>query len=88
MRRCKFFYLTAILKGRAALAERDFDDSVDHLKPGFLRFVNFNEKEEATVITSIQMLRFDYMKTFILLPFMALITVFVLPLRMYWSAKL
>ena len=34
------------------------------------------------------MLRFDYTKTFVLLPFLALITVFVLPLRMYWSTIL
>ena len=40
------------------------------------------------MIDSIQMLRFDYLKSYLLLPFLSLITVFVLPLRMYWNTKL
>ena len=53
-----------------------------------VEFKNFNDKEEATCMKSVTMLRFSSFKTYLFLPILSLLTLFVLPIRMYWSATL
>lgn len=49
--------------------------------------VNYNEDEESTCISMIVMVRFSYFKAIILTPLLSLLTVFVLPIFMYWNVK-
>lgn len=51
-------------------------------------FVNFNEKEESTVIISLEMLKFDCVKAYLLVPILSLLSLMILPLRLYWSDEL
>jgi hypothetical protein len=37
---------------------------------------------------TVTMLQFSYFKTFVILPILSLLTVFVLPIRMYWFSLL
>lgn len=50
--------------------------------------MNFNIKEEATVIHSLTKLQFSAFKAYVVLPILSLLTVFVLPICMYWSQSL
>lgn len=59
-----------------------------NLEVGQLDFTNFNEKEETTCITSLTMLQFSCCKTYLLLPILSLFSLFILPVRMYWSVQL
>jgi hypothetical protein len=58
------------------------------LEIGQIDFTNFNEKEETTCITSLTMLQFSCCKTYLLLPILSLLSLFILPVRMYWSVPL
>lgn len=51
-------------------------------------FLNFNEKEESTVITSLTMLKFNALKAYLLVPLLSLVTLMTLPIRLYWSEQL
>ena len=66
----------------ASKEEREF------LRPNQVDFVNFNEKEEATCITSLSLLQFSCAKAYLLVPILSLLTVFVLPVMLYWKAHL
>jgi hypothetical protein len=55
--------------------------------PGRLKVTNYNPKEEATLIESLTMLRFSYWKAF-MMPLWSLLTLMILPVRLYWSAEL
>jgi hypothetical protein len=37
---------------------------------------------------TVTMLQFSYFKTFVILPILSLLTVFILPIRMYWFSHL
>lgn len=56
--------------------------------PNQIAFDNFNEKEESTVITSLTMLKYNTLKAYLLVPLLSMLTLMVLPIRMYWSAEL
>ena len=58
------------------------------LEIGQIDFTNFNEKEETTCITSLTMLQSSCCKTYLLLPILSLLSLFILPIRMYWSVPL
>jgi hypothetical protein len=51
-------------------------------------FENFNEAEEATCMASITLLRHSWFKAYILVPILSILTIFILPLKMYWSSTL
>lgn len=51
-------------------------------------FVNFNEREEATCIASVTFMRQNIFKTYFLVPLLSILTIFILPLKMYWSSEL
>lgn len=53
-----------------------------------MAFKNFNEKEESTVILSLTLLQYNALKAYLLMPLLSLLTLFILPLRLYWSAEL
>ena len=55
------------------------------LLPTDVAFVNFNEKEESTCIESITLMRLSYFKTYVLVPLLSILTIFFLPLKMYWN---
>lgn len=47
--------------------------------------VNFNEDEDATCIVSLTLLETSYFKCYVLLPICSLLTLFILPIKLYWS---
>lgn len=47
-------------------------------------FTNYNEKEEASCMKSITLLRFAAFKSYIIVPIVSLLSVFVIPLLIYW----
>jgi hypothetical protein len=49
------------------------------------RVVNFNEEEEATCIVTLNCLTESYFKCYFLLPLCSLLTIFYLPVKLYWS---
>jgi len=51
------------------------------------RIVNFNEEEEATCIVSLAYLEQSWFKCYLLLPLCSILTVFYLPVRLYWSVE-
>jgi len=51
-------------------------------------FVNFNEKEEATCISSITLLQHSSFKAYIVVPVLSVLTLFFIPLKMYWDNAL
>jgi hypothetical protein len=51
-------------------------------------FVNFDEKEEATRINTLTFLRFRPLVAYVLLPVLSVLTVFILPICMYWNQNL
>ena len=51
-------------------------------------FINFNEQEEATCIASITLLRHNWFKAYVLVPILSILTIFILPLKMYWDTEL
>jgi len=51
-------------------------------------FVNFNEKEESTCIESITLLKHSFFKAYIVVPILSILTLFFLPLKMYWNNAL
>jgi len=56
------------------------------MPPNQTAFVNFNEDEEATCIESITLLRHSWVKAYLLTPILSLLTIFILPLKMYWDS--
>lgn len=57
-------------------------------QPFQVSFKNYNEKEESTVINSLTMLKFNALKAYLLVPLLSILTIMVLPVRLYWSAEL
>lgn len=53
-----------------------------------MQFLNFNEKEESTVINSLTMLRHSPLKTYLCTPLLSVLTLMVHAIRLYWSAQL
>jgi len=49
---------------------------------------NFNESESATCIEIAILLKSSGFKTYIVVPFLSLLTVFVFPIVLYWSKRL
>lgn len=49
---------------------------------------NFDEKEETTIIDEITCLKFSPVKSYLLFPFLCLITIFILPLMCYYFVNL
>jgi hypothetical protein len=49
------------------------------------KVVNFNEEEEATCILSLTLLQTSYFKCYVLLPICSFLTLFILPIKLYWS---
>ena len=69
--------------------EQRLIESVKDPQPKYqVAFTNYNEKEESTCITSITMLRYNNCKSYLALPILSLLTLFSLPVRMYWSVLL
>lgn len=58
------------------------------LAPSEMNFVNFNEKEESTCIASITLLQHSFLKAYIVVPVLSVLTLFFLPLKMYWDNAL
>lgn len=58
------------------------------LAAGLVSFKNFNEKEETTIILSLTMLKLNPLKAYLLVPLLSILTLFALPIRMYWSDEL
>jgi hypothetical protein len=50
----------------------------------YKRVVQFNEKEPATNIDSILMLKLNYVKTFVFFPILSVCTLLILPVAAYW----
>lgn len=48
-------------------------------------FVNFDESEESTCIEKIELMRFSFFKAYVATPVLSILTLFVLPVWMYWS---
>lgn len=55
------------------------------LLPSEVDFVNFNEKEESTCIASITLMQHSFFKEYIVLPVVSILTLFYVPLKMYWD---
>jgi hypothetical protein len=51
----------------------------------FVTIRNYNEKEEATCIEIALLLNRDYFKCFFIVPLLSLISLFLFPLKLYWS---
>lgn len=58
------------------------------LAPSEIDFVNFNEKEESTCIASITLLQHSFFKAYIVVPIISILTLFFVPLKMYWNNEL
>jgi hypothetical protein len=50
-------------------------------------FVNFNENEETTCMQSISYLHFSCFKSYIVVPLLSILSVFYLPIHIYWSVS-
>ena len=50
-------------------------------------FVNFNENEESTCIETINFLRFSWFKSYFLVPIFSILSVFYLPVYIYWRVS-
>lgn len=53
-----------------------------------MKVKNFNESESATCIEIAILLKSSGFKTYIVVPFLSLLTVFVFPIVLYWSKRL
>jgi hypothetical protein len=53
-----------------------------------LRMKQFDEKEEATCIESLTMLRLSKCKTYVLFPLLCLLSCFIYPIIVYWYPRL
>jgi hypothetical protein len=51
-------------------------------------FVNFNEQEEATCMASITLIRHSKVKAYLVTPILSVLSLFILPLKMYWDNDL
>ena len=49
------------------------------------KVINFNEEEEATCIIQLTLLTTSYLKCYILLPICSFLSLFILPIKLYWS---
>jgi hypothetical protein len=56
--------------------------------PNLASFVNYDETEEATKITTIQFLEPSYLKQILIIPIMTLITLLLFPLFIHWYPTL
>jgi len=63
-------------------------DRLEFIMPNQVNFKNFDEKEESTIILTLTILRFSQVKAYFLLPILSILTLLVLPIRLYWSAEL
>ena len=63
-------------------------DAAEIVVPGKISFKNFNEKEEATCIDEITLLRHSWIKAYLVVPVLSVLTLFFLPLKMYWDNAL
>ena len=54
----------------------------------FVDVKNFNENEEATCIEIALLLNKDYVNRLLIVPLLSLLTLFVFPLKLYWSKRL
>ena len=64
------------------------ENTAELLIPGKISFKNFNEKEEATCIDEITLLRHSWVKAYLVVPVLSVLTLFFLPLKMYWDNAL
>jgi len=51
----------------------------------FVTVRNYNEKEESTCIEIAMLLKRDYFKRFFVVPLLSLLSLFLFPLKLYWS---
>jgi hypothetical protein len=58
------------------------------LAPSEIDFINFNEKEESTCIASITLLQHSFFKAYVVVPILSILTLFFVPLKMYWDKEL
>lgn len=58
------------------------------MPPTDIDFINFNEKEESTCIESITLLKHSLFNAYVLVPVLSVLTLFFLPLKMYWDNAL
>lgn len=58
------------------------------MPPTDIDFINFNEKEESTCIESITLLKHSLFNAYVLVPMLSVLTLFFLPLKMYWDNAL
>jgi hypothetical protein len=63
----------------------DLDSQKVKFSANKIGFEHFNLKEESTVIAELIMLKFSPVKSYLLLPILSLLTLFVLPIWIYWS---
>ena len=54
----------------------------------FVGVKNYNDKEEATCIELAMLLNKDYCKRLFLVPLLSLISLFLFPLKLYWSKRM
>jgi hypothetical protein len=54
-------------------------------KGTLVNVTNLNEKEEAIHIEVAMLLRPDYVSRVMIIPLLSLLTLFIFPLKLYWS---
>jgi hypothetical protein len=47
-------------------------------------FTNYDEKEEASCISQLNFVKLSYLKALLLVPILSVLTIFILPIVMYW----
>ena len=55
------------------------------LKP---KILNFNEEEESSCVVELEYLSSSIFKSYFILPLCSLLTLFLLPIKLYWSVQL
>lgn len=53
-----------------------------------IAFINFDENEESTCMHSITLMRTSFFKSYLVVPILSFLTIFILPLKMYWDNAL
>lgn len=81
-----------IPQNQTEVHERHFDklrnEFGQRANTNFIEVINYNENEEATCIEIALLLNKDYFSRLIVVPLLSLLTVFVFPLKLYWSKRM
>jgi hypothetical protein len=68
--------------------KQELDGRAEGCKSPFVDVVNFDVKEEATCIDIAMLMAPDKCKRYFVVPLLSVFTIFIFPLKLYWSKQL